>query len=306
MKLAVYINTTGKSLKQKHLYDFAEGARKHNVEVIENKSNFYEKGSTHGVIFAFKNKGNKSLKSSENARIRLYESYPDKTVFFIDSDVLCHYNAPLNKSYLRYSYRSIYPNEADYFLQDLDYDKWKKFDLNMKDWKIQRGDKIVLLLNRGKRGFSAKGKNSFEWAFETIKEIRQYSDRHILIRPHNVNAKNFYDPVDDEYKTKIFNTFKNVTIKYWEDCSLDDVLKQAWATVSFTTTSAAVSLLEGIPIFVTSDSSYVYDFRSGDLSSIETPHFIDRDNFKHKYANSHWSDKEIKDGIFWGKIKKYL
>ena len=39
------------------------------------------------------------------------------------------------------------------------------------------GGHIVLSLNRGFGGFSTFGKPCYEWALETVKKIRKYTDR---------------------------------------------------------------------------------------------------------------------------------
>ena len=305
MKLAVYVKTCSRPQKQVHLLNFAEGARRNGVDVIEDYSNVYQP-SDYGVIFGYKDEAKNTKKSSENARIVLYKSYPNKNVFFIDSDVLGHYNKPRNVSSLRYSLKSIYPNEADYFLDDLDVSRWDKFNINMKDWRTNRGDKIILLLNRGKRGFSSKGLNSFRWAYETIRSLRDVSDRTIVLRPHNINNAKMFDPEDEEWKQKIFKEFKNIEITFWEDQTLEQNLNQAWATVSYTSTASAVSLIEGIPTFVTGDHSYLKEYSAGNIVDIENPKFVDRESFKHKYSNSHWTNREIETGVFWRKISQYL
>ena len=88
--------------------------------------------------------------------------------------------------------------------------------------------------------------------------------------------------------------------------SIDDNHINAWASISYTTTASAVSLAKGIPTFTTTNVSYLNDFSSGELKDIENPKLVDRTDLLNKYANSHWSLQEVRDGIFCDKIKKYL
>ena len=99
---------------------------------------------------------------------------------------------------------------------------------------------------------------------------------------------------------------QNVSVEYWQDSNLFDNLKNAWCTVSFSSTAAAVGLVEGVPAFVTSQTSYLNEFNAGDLSKIETPNYIDRKLFFTKYANTHWSKEEVKQGNYWERINKFL
>ena len=83
-----------------------------------------------------------------------------------------------------------------------------------------------------------------------------------------------------------------------------DDLKDAWATVVFTTTSGAVSLLKGIPTFTLHPACFFHKFGSGNLSNIENPKLPNRDDFLNHYANAHWSQKEMEDGTMFEKFMR--
>ena len=84
------------------------------------------------------------------------------------------------------------------------------------------------------------------------------------------------------------------------------VMKNTWVTVIFSTTAGLPSLIEGIPLFVTSETSMLYEMSSGDLSQIENPKLHDRLPFLIKNANRHWTQKEILEGTYWNTIREYL
>ena len=68
----------------------------------------------------------------------------------------------------------------------------KDLNLTIKPWR-KEGKHICLFLNRGIGGFSTFGKPSYEWAKETVEEIRKYSDRPILIRSHRHADEHLYN-----------------------------------------------------------------------------------------------------------------
>lgn len=311
-KLVLYLYTTGQPRKKQHLRDFGEGAAKHSVQVIHHTEPTYVEDSDYGMIFGFKARNNTHHKANEDVRLRLYDAHLKKNIFLMDSDVLQHYNIYDGRAnvYHRYPYGSIYPNEANYFLNILDKHRWAGFNIPVKDYKEKRGSCILLLLNRGIRGFSSFGQNSFQWALKKIGQIKRYTDRPILIRPHNVMGKNMmsrqHDPNDDIFIKRIRDKYPEVEFTSWEQSTLEEDLKRSWVSISFTSTASAVSLIEGVPIFVDSPVSYMYEFSSGPLSSIEKPKFVDREPFYHKYSNSHWSKSEIIKGEYWNKIKDII
>ena len=128
------------------------------------------------------------------------------------------------------------------------------------------------------------------------------TDRKIVIRPH----KMFVRSNDNQKINDVNKNFKNVEIRPYENESIFDVLKNTWATVIFSTTAGLPSLIEGVPLFVTSETSMLYEMSSGNLSQIENPKLHDRLPFLIKNANRHWTQKEILEGTYWNTIRDYL
>ena len=300
--LTIYLKCTS-GYKQDLMRSFGKGAEKHGVKVDYCLESEF-KPSDYALVFAYKSDDVNS--APHLLRQTIVNNKKDKQIFFIDSNVLKQYEK--NIRYFRLPYKSIHPHEADFLKAD-EYSFYKveqiKKDLciELKPWRT-KGEHILLSLNRGSGGFSSFGRGCYDWAREVIQKIRLYTDRPILIRSHQ-HAKTTNKLVEDRHNLDwIMQNIKNVTHTSLGETSLTDDLKNAWATVVFTTTSGAVSLIEGVPVFTTHPACFYKTFNSGDIAQIEQPNLPSRDLFLTYYANAHWTQKEMEDGVFWDKFKK--
>ena len=173
-------------------------------------------------------------------------------------------------------------------------------NIDIKPWR-KDGKHICLFLNRGIGGFSTFGKPCYEWAKETVEEIRKYSDRPILIRSHRHAGENQQLKEDRKNLDFILSNYKDITHTRLGETSIYDDLKNAWACVVYTSTSGAVAMLEGIPMFSTHEACFSHKWSAGNLSDIENPTLKDRTNYITHYANAHWNLEEVRQGILWRK-----
>ena len=305
--LNIYLRTTSGSKVDK-LLSFGKGAEKHGVKVNYIEDNIF-KPSDYSYIFAYKSDDVNS--KSHILRQEVVDKKTDKQIFFLDSNVLGYYEKEkdIQNVYRRYPYRSIHSHEADFL--PVDETSFKRTDqvkkelgLQIKDWR-RTGDHILLCLNRGSGGFSSFGTGCYEWAREVIQRLRLYTDRKIIIRSHKHFVITEKLKEDQKNLDWILNNINNVEHTSIEKTNLLDDLKNAWACVVYTSTSGAVALMEGVPVFVTHPACFYRMYGSGDLGQIENPKIPNRDMFMTYYVNSHWSLKEIEDGHYWEKFKQY-
>ena len=309
--LDVWLTTAGALEKKNIMRSFGEGAAKHGVKVrcdldAEYGTFTQPRFSNYALIFAYKSDGIET--ASHRLRQKIVDTKIDKQIFFVDSNVLKAYESKNNK-YFRLPYRSIHPHEADFL--KIDDSTYNRIDRVKKDMGVEMkpmrtgGGHIVLSLNRGFGGFSTFGKPCYEWALETVKKIRKYTDRKIIIRSH-MHAKHSPDLQQDKLNlTIILNKFNNIEHTAYGETSLIDNLKNAWACVVYTSTSGAVALLEGVPVFTSHPACFYSKFSSGDISNIENPKLVDRDSFFIHYVNAHWNIEDMSSGKFWEKFKRY-
>jgi len=296
ISLNIYLATTGGS-KRDIMRAFGDGARKDGVEVCYVDGHDYRK-SDYAMIFAHKSEG----VDSPNHRFRqtVFDNHNDN-IFFVDSNVLKTYEKDVR--YFRFPQGSIHPHQANYMLDEdtsRNNQVMKDLNLQIKPWR-KDGKHICLFLNRGIGGFSTFGKPCYEWARETVQEIRKHSDRPILIRSHKHAGENAQLIKDKKNLHYILDNYKDITHTQFGKTDIFDDLKNAWACVVHTSTSGAVAMLEGIPMFSTHEACFSHKWSAGNLSDIENPVLKDRSYFITHYANAHWNLHEVRQGLLWRK-----
>jgi hypothetical protein len=237
----------------------------------------------------------------DNFRKKIINCLQDQNThsIFVDSNIL-HY-ARKEHEWHRYSLGSVYPDSGTYFFDDLDRGKWSVYsawhNATMKNWR-STGTHILILCQR------PKGFNMFidqeSWLDDTINTIRKHSQRPIMIRMHPG------DGTRDKQIHKIQKKYGNtVTISAHDN--IRDALVDCWCTVGINSTPNVVAAIEGIPGYVADPQhSWAAGIAFTDLSMIENPPLLDRNEWLHKIANIHWSNDEVKTGQLWAKIKTYI
>ncbi len=206
------------------------------------------------------------------------------------------YADPYNR-FLRYSLDGPFYDQAEYANKNSGPDKWnlisQTLGLTLKDWKFN--NRYILICMQRDGGFSMKNLNPMEWLKNKIQEIRQYSDRPIVIRPHPGKPQDF---------SKFIG--KNISVMNSSEISLVDSLQGAHCAVFFNSSSAVAAICEGIPIFVDDKSCVAWDVANKTLKDLETPSFYPREQWIYDLAAAHWSDEEGRHGRIYEKFRPYL
>lgn len=224
----------------------------------------------------------------------------NKRSLIVDSNLFLYVDKSNPFHYLRYSFDGVFPTTGFYFDNDIDPTRWQKIskDLNLKlkPWR-SNGSHILICLQRN-GGWSMQGLNSLNWLDQTINSIRKYSNRPIIVRAH---------PGDKKTKGIIKIKHKNVFLSTKE--KLTDDLIDAWATVVYNSSPSVASAIEGVPVFLTDPqprNSQSFDIANTDISNIESPTLLDRQQWIEKLSMCHWKFEELKSGEAWNFFKKYI
>ena len=190
--------------------------------------------------------------------------------------------------------------EADFANQNVDGERWKKFNIELQPWK-QTGDKIIIC---GQHSNSHQWRNNppmSTWFDQQITQIRKHTDKPIVIRPHPRNGVSL--------NAKKYQNVKIVTPqrdrRTYDDTDLAERLKSAWAVVSHSSNPAMTAVFSGIPVYV-SEASLSYDVGNVSYENINHPNMPDRQQWANKLAYTEWWTDEIEQGLPWARIKKRL
>ena len=221
----------------------------------------------------------------------------------IDSNLFLYKDPTNKKTYLRFSLNDVFPITGNYFTDEIDPSRWQQIKndigIDVKPWR-ETGNHILICLQRN-GGWSMGGLDVMLWLHQTIKRIRQYSDRLIVVRGH---------PGDKSTKNYLHLNIPNVTIS--KNSSISSDLQNAWATITYNSSPGVASAIEGVPIFVTDPNpkiSQAYDVCNTDLSLIENP-ILHSDNTRQqwleKISMSHFNFADLATGKAWEIIGKYV
>ena len=217
-------------------------------------------------------------------------------------------------AWMRYGWTSYGWGDGNFNNDNVGPERWNKFEsktgIKIKDW-YSPGNAIVIMGQ--KEGDSAlvrlykQGYKSFyDWVNCIIQEIRKYTDRPIIIRPH---------PRGSGKGLKLFikniSQHKNVTMSSNQTRGgnqggdgLERDLANAYCVVTFNSLSAVEAVTRGIPVYALDYGSMVWPIAHKEFSQIENLNYdIDLQDWKNKIAYTMWNKQELKSGEVWAHLK---
>ena len=186
-------------------------------------------------------------------------------------------------------------NRDAYFGNQEYYDSKRadKLGISLKPWRKGKDEQYILLCGQHDKSLQWKDMPKMsDWVFSTIEEIRKYTDRRILFRPH---PRCKLPSIEHEFKDVYRQEPRHLHGTYDD---FDMQFNNVWATVSYSSNPGCHSIIHGVPSFV-STSSLAYDVANDIdfLHDIEDPHMGERQDWLNTYAHTEWTTKEISQGI---------
>lgn len=235
-------------------------------------------------------------------RKRVSDNVYNKHTIIIDSNLFNYNLGPLyHKHYSRYSMDGVFPTTGNYFWDNPDPTRWKQIskdlNLSLKDWRTN-GNHILICTQRN-GGWSMKGLDVMKWVEQTIKRLRKFTDRPIIVRGH---------PGDKKVKTYLRpGNSSSWTISKHEKIIED--FRNAWAVVTYNSSPGVAAAIEGVPVFVTDPTpqiSQAYEVANINLKDIENPVTPERLSWVEKLSMCHWKFEELSSGAAWDHMRKYI
>ena len=224
-----------------------------------------------------------------------------KRTLIVDSNLFLYADPGNSNKFLRYSYDGIFPNTGEYCNDNPDPARWelisKRLNISLKPWKS--GGKDILICCQRDGGWSMDSQALIPWLIRTIKQIRNHTDRRIIIRFHPGDKHNLkHRRMLARYR------LPNVIVSHSEHIQQD--FKQTYALVNYNSSPAVAAAIEGIPSFVLDPTrSQAADVSHHDLSQLENIKEFDREQWIRKMAQMHWTLDELKDGTAWKHLRKW-
>ena len=224
----------------------------------------------------------------------------------VDSNLFLYANTANPLHYLRYSFNGVFPNTGIYCDSEIDPSRWvqisKDLGISLKDYRTN-GNHILLCLQRN-GGWSMDGIDTQEWAARTIRLIKQYTDRTIIVRLHpgdkrtklQVEALNYTGPIPFSNKV-VLSTNVNLV----------DDLKNCWAAINYNSSPLVAAAIEGVPVFVLDPiRSQCGEIANTNIMQIENPLLPERQQWVERLSMSHWKFDELINGNCWRHMRKFI
>jgi hypothetical protein len=174
-----------------------------------------------------------------------------------------------------------------YYGDDLIPGRAAQLRLETKPW-TNSGYNIVIAAQRSDSEQWIGQPPTVAWLTETAKNIRKYTDRPIVIRPHPRQRISDIPGCVIEQPRPIQGTYDSFD---YERC-----LSTAWAVVNHNSGPGTQAILNGVPAFVHS-SSLASAVGNADLCAINDPARPDRTEWLEKLACTEWYTDEIAAGL---------
>ena len=177
-------------------------------------------------------------------------------------------------------------------------DRVRLLGLQVKPWRKE--GKHILLCGQHDKSLQWKDMPRMSsWVTDIVTEIRKYSDRMILFRPHprcRLDSIEAYLPnVLRQEPVQLSGTYDDFDMSF----------ENAWATISWSSNPGIHSVINGVPAY-TGPSSLAYDVSMQDLSTIEDPSLPDREQWLNDYAWTEFTVEEIEQGLPLKRLENYL
>ena len=234
-----------------------------------------------------------------------------KGLIVIDTPVLMR---PFDdkRIYRRVGIDSLFADLGNFNNKNSDCNRWlhlsKKHNI-VPNFNKQRGEKVYILLQTFydaslKGSERLRPKKYFTWLKHVIKELKNETDRDVVIRPHP-------NSLSDQDHLKLIMDFKksivdcNVIFDF-EKRKLFEILDDAFVTITYNSGSAIDSLVYGIPTITYEKGSHAYSITPHSCKNIESIQLPSQDimmQWFYDLAYIDWSIDEMRDGLPWLHLK---
>ena len=179
-------------------------------------------------------------------------------------------------------------------VQDLDPKRPEKLGVHLKDLKARRRPEILIATQLPQSLQWSNMPTMPDWVKQTVRQIRKYSDRKIIVRPHPRGVFKLDDAsIEIQMPQKKPGTYDDFDIDYSYHC-----------VINHNSGPAVQAAIDGTPIIC--DQSSLAAELTGNFSEIENIALPDRNEWFKKLCHTEWTVDEIRSGIPFDRLLKSL
>lgn len=205
--------------------------------------------------------------------------------------------------YARIGIDGAFQDDADFGNAGSPPDRWhllrKRAGLELRPYR--KTGAHVLIVGQKPGDASLRGCDIVEWMIDTVAEVRRHTDRPIVVRAHPAAL-----PADFPRMKKAFGVSKSVRLDIPPTGTINEALRDCWATVTYSSSAAINSLLDGIPAISMSPASLAWPVTDHDLSKINNPTLHEREQWLYDLCYAQWSVEETARGMAWAHLRDKL
>ena len=208
--------------------------------------------------------------------------------------------------WLRYSLDSVFWNTGNYGNQNSSAQHWNMIKntlgISVTPWS-NGGENILICLQRD-NGWNAKGFDQDLWLRKTIKKIRSLTNEPIRVRAHPGDLNR--NRTKTKHDWSWVNQIEGVSLIDSINVTLHQSMKTARCAVFYNSSSSVLSVIKGIPTFVSEESAVTWKVANTNLKNILQPSMPDRSQWLHDLGQAHWTIDQSRMGLVYKHFEKYL
>lgn len=309
MDVLVPKTSTNKLYKEQILFDFAQGIRKQGdtATVVESwqmpdlaQLESHSVGVYYGALkFA-------DLSHNQRNQVKQLMHHFYKNCVVLETPLIDRSNI---SNEFRVGINGNLRNNATWSWNNIDHDRVKKFYKNRTvitdvEWSSKRGNSILLIM-QNHDDLLTQGVDSFQWIVDTIKNLRQHTDRPIVVRSNPYHHKQETSRIL-EFGKKI-SKMKSVEFSYAGHKQplkpIAEQLNETWCVVCHSSGASVDAVVNGIPVICLGESCMAWDVCGHDLSTIENPIKPNTMPWFEKIAMIQYSQEEFQSGECWNYVR---
>lgn len=201
-------------------------------------------------------------------------------------------------------------NRDAHFIEDKNYpkDRLEDLDIQYKGWHLNAGNKIIIAMQLAGDA-SLRHNDISQWCMDTVKTLREHTDRPIEIRTHPGMSNKGWGNYEELFKHFLFNDIKNINFVNGRDTPWEDHLKNAYCVVAYTSGLSIDAIVNGIPVIACDEGNFAWNIGERKLKNIEKLNIAreeDVQQWLQNLAYCQWTPEEMESGKCYDHLKPII